>query len=157
MARFGRGQADATVTAMAWSRTVELEVLVWVPKRSSWVPSDDVRNVQKHTESYWATVTDSQPGAPDSTGIPGPTVSSVRSELRTRVYYTFEAHQWRRGQKAAASGSGPQDVHWPDTPLGPGERVMSRHESYTLTLAADGKQHEASLPEGEWRGFTAGD
>jgi hypothetical protein len=156
MALFGRRPVTATVTTMAWSRTVDLEIQQWVAKRSSWVPSDDVRNVQKHSEQYWATVTDTQPGVPDGTGIPGPTTSSTRSELRLRVYYTYEALEWRRGRTLTASGTVPDDVRWPDDPLVTNERVRSRSETYAATFAADDKKYEASLPEPQWRTLEVG-
>ena len=57
MPLFGKRQVQARVTGVAWSRVVQLERQEWVAKRSSWVPSDDVRNVEEHTESYWETVT----------------------------------------------------------------------------------------------------
>jgi hypothetical protein len=71
MPLFGKRQVQARVTGVAWSRVVQLERQEWVARRSSWVPSDDVRNVEKHTESYWETVTDMQPGMPGAAGIPG--------------------------------------------------------------------------------------
>ncbi len=89
MPLFGRRPVDAVVTGVAWSRVVRLERQEWVAKRSSWTPSDDVRNVKKHTESYLATVTDTQPGMPDANGIPGPPTTTTRMEPRVRIYYTY--------------------------------------------------------------------
>ena len=71
MPLFGKRPVQARVTGVTWSRVVQLERQEWVPKRSSWVPSDDVRNVEKHTESYVAAVNDMQPGMPGSGAIPG--------------------------------------------------------------------------------------
>lgn len=58
MALFGKRQVDAQVSDMTWSRLVQLERQQWVRKRGSWAPSEGTRNVEKHTETYWDTVTD---------------------------------------------------------------------------------------------------
>jgi len=63
------------------------------------------------------------------TGIPGPSVSTARSELRTRVYYTYEVQEWRKGRTLSAEGADQGYVKWPDSPLEPGERVRSRKET----------------------------
>jgi hypothetical protein len=65
---FFRRHVDAEVTAFAWTRTVDMEQQQWVDKRSGWPPSEETRNVQRHQETYWETVTDWQPGAPNATG-----------------------------------------------------------------------------------------
>jgi hypothetical protein len=155
MALFRARQVDASVVAVAWSRVVQLERQEWIAKRGASSPGE-ARNVEKHSETYWATVTDTKPGAPDMTGIPGPSVSTARSELRTRVYYTYEVQEWRKGRTLSAEGADQGYVKWPDSPLEPGERVRSRQETYSATFAAAGKRYEATLPERDWRALIPG-
>jgi hypothetical protein len=155
MALFRARQVDAQVVTVAWSRVVQLERQEWIAKRGASSPGE-ARNVEKHSETYWATVTDTKPGAPGMNGIPGPSVSTVRSELRTRVYYTYEVQEWRKGRTLSAEGADQGDVKWPDSPLEPEERVRSRQETYSATFAAAGKQYEATLPERDWRAVIPG-
>jgi hypothetical protein len=156
VALFGRRQVDATVVALAWSRVVVVASQHWVARRSSEHPGAEVRNLQTHTENYWLPVVDGMPGPPADGALPGPTVSSTRTELRTRVYYTYDQVEWGEGRSLTADGSGPADVRWPDEPLAEGEAVRSRRESYTATFTSAGKQYEASLPEHEWRALEPG-
>ena len=156
MALFGKRQVDAQVSAMTWSRVVQLERQEWVRKRGSWVPSDETRNVEKHSETYWDTVTDMTPGAPDANGIPGLSVSSTRTELRTRFYYTYEALEWHKGRTLRASGTSPSGVAWPEYTLESGEQVRDRKERYEATFTTADKRYEASLTEQEWRGLEPG-
>ena len=156
MGLFGKRQVDAQVCAMTWSRVVQLERQEWVRRRGSWVPSDETRNVEKHSETYWDTVADMTPGAPDANGIPGPSVSSTRTELRTRVYFTYELREWHKGRTLRASGAGPSDVAWPEYTLEAGERVRGEKESYEVTFTTADKRYEASLTEQEWRGLEPG-
>jgi hypothetical protein len=156
MSIFGKRQVRARVTGVAWSRVVQLERQEWVAKRSNWVPSDDVRNVKKHTESYLAAVTDTQPGMPDANGIPGPPTMSTRMEPRFRTYYTFEMLEWHKGAAPQASGTSQDGVAWPADELGPGERVRSKKETYTATFSAGGKSYEVTLTEQEWRALEPG-
>src|ERR1700759_1180915 len=151
MALFGARRVDVQVTAVAWSRTVQMEQREWVSGRGSWHPGDEGRNVEKNTGSYWAMVTDTTPGAPDMSGIPGPSTSSTRSELRTRGYYTYEVQEWHKGRTLRASGADQDSVAWPDFTLAPGERVRDRKEVYSVTFASAGKRFETTLPEQEWR------
>jgi hypothetical protein len=156
MPLFGKRQVQARVTGVAWSRVVQLEQQEWVAKRSSWVPRDDVRNVKKHTESYLATVTDTQPGMPDANGMPGPPTTSTRIEPRFRTYYTFEALEWHKGAAPQASGTSQDGVAWPAYELGPGERVRDKKETYSATFSAGDKRYEATLPEAQWRALAPG-
>jgi len=156
MPLFGKRQVQAQVTGVAWSRVVQLERREWVAKRSSWVPSDDVRNVEKHNESYLATVTDTQPGVPDANGIPGPPTISTRMEPRFRTYYTFEALEWHKGAALRAAGTSQDGVAWPAYELGPGERVREKKESYSATFTAGDKSYKTTLPEQEWRALEPG-
>jgi hypothetical protein len=151
MALFGKRQVDAQVSDMTWSRVVQLERQQWVRKRGTWAPSEGTRNVEKHTETYWDTVTDMTPGAPNADGIPGPPSSSTRTELRTRFYYTYESLEWRKGRTLRAAGTGPSGVAWPDYTLEPEERIRDEEETYAVTFTAADKRYEASLPEQEWR------
>jgi hypothetical protein len=144
------------VTGVTWSRVVQLERQEWVAKRSSWVPSDDVRNVKKHTESYLAAVTDTQPGMPDANGMPGPPTTTTRMEPRFRTYYTFETLEWHKGAAPQASGTSQDGVAWPAYELGPRERVRNQTETYTANFAAGDKTYEAKLPEQEWRALRPG-
>ena len=96
------------------------------------------------------------PGAPDANGIPGPSVSSTRTELRTRVYFTYELREWHKGRTLRASGAGPSDVAWPEYTLEAGERVRGEKESYEVTFTTADKRYEASLTEQEWRGLEPG-
>jgi hypothetical protein len=192
MPLFGKRQVQARVTALTWSRLVQLERQEWVAERSSWVPGDDVRNVKKHTESYWETVTDLRPGMPGAAGFPGtpgaggipgmpgaggipgmpgsdgtpgmpgaggfpgtPT-PSTHMEPRTRVYFTYEALEWHKGEALRAWGTSQDGVAWPARELGPDERVGGRTESYSATFSAGDKQYEAALPEREWRALAPG-
>ena len=158
MALFRRRPVDALVTAVTWTRTVQLERLEWVAKRSDWGPPDGARNVKQHTETYWASPTDPMPpGAPTMTGGPGAGVSPTRTELRTRVYYTYEAQVWHKGRSLQASGGGHGDVKWPDYTLEPGERARDRRETYSVIFTAEDKQYEKTFPEQEWRAFSPGD
>jgi hypothetical protein len=158
MALFHGRSVDALVTAVTWSRTVQLERLEWVAKRSDWGPPDGARNVKQHTETYWASPTDPvSPSGPTMTGGPGAGVSPTRTELRTRVYYTYEAQVWHKGRSLQASGYGGGDAKWPDYTLEPGERVRDRRETYSVTFTAGDKQYEKAFPEQEWRAFAPGD
>ena len=156
MALFGRRQVDATVTALAWSREVVVASQHWVARRSSVHPGRGVRNLQTHNENYLARVVDGRPGPPADGARPGPAVGSAQTEFRLRVYYTYEEVEWRAGRSLTAAGTGQAGVRWPDEPLGAGEAVKSRHESYTATFTAAGRQYEASLPEQEWRALEQG-
>jgi hypothetical protein len=80
----------------------------------------------------------------------------MRQELQTRVYYTYEVLEWRKGRTLAADGTDPSAVSWPDYTLDPGERVRSTKEDYQVTFAAGDKQYETSLPEGQWRDLEPG-
>lgn len=141
---------------MTWSRLVQLEQQEWVHKRGSWVPPYDTRNVEKHTETYWQTVTDMTPGTPNANGIPGPGTPSTRMELQTRVYYTYELMEWHKGRTLQASGSGSHEVAWPEYTLQPKERVGNQKETYEVTFTGADKQYKTSLPEQEWRGLELG-
>ena len=156
MPLFGKRQVQAQVTGVAWSRVVQLERQEWVAKRASWTPSDGVRNVEKHTESYLATVTDTTPGPPDANGMPGPPTTSTRLEPRFRTYYTYEQLEWHKGAELRAGGTGQDGVAWPAYELGPGERVRSEQETYTATFTDGDKSYEATLPEQEWRTLEPG-
>jgi hypothetical protein len=158
MALFRGRSVDALVTAVRWSRTVQLERLEWVAKRRDWGPPEGARNVKQHTETYWASPTDPvSPSAPTMTGGPGAGVSPTRTELRTRVYYTYEAQVWHKGRSLQASGYGGSDAKWPDYTLQPGERVRDRRETYSVTFTAGDKQYEKEFPEQEWHAFAPGD
>lgn len=156
MALFGKRQVDAQVSAMTWSRVVQLERQEWVRKRGSWAPSEGTRNVEQHTETYWDTVTDMTPGMPDANGIPGPPASSTRTELRTRFYYTYESLEWHKGRTLHSLGTGPSDVACPEYTLEPGERVRDLKETYEVTFTTADKRYEASLTEQVWRGLEPG-
>jgi hypothetical protein len=183
MPLFGKRQVQARVTGVAWSRVVQLERQEWVAKRSSWVPSDDVRNVEEHTETYLETVTEMRPGMPGSVGFPGTPGSggiagmpsaggipgmpnsgalpgaptpSTHLEPRTRVYYTYEALEWHKGADLRAWGTSQEGVAWPARDLGPGERVGDKEETYSATFAAGDKSYEVTLPEQEWRALEPG-
>jgi hypothetical protein len=96
------------------------------------------------------------PGIPDANGIPGSNVSSTRTELRTRFYYTYESLEWYKGRTLHASGTGPGDVAWPEYTLESGEQVRDRKESYEATFTTADKRYEATLTEQEWRGLAPG-
>jgi hypothetical protein len=159
MALFGKRHVVAQVTGLTWSRVVQLERRQWDQKRGMFVPSGETRNVQKHTEQFWATVTDMIPGTPDANGIPGPPTPVPRQELQTRVYFTYEVLQWHKGRTLTAEGTDPSAVAWPDyppDPPDPAERVRSKTEGYQVTFAAGDKQYETALPEAEWRDLEPG-
>ena len=156
MPLFGKRPVDAVVTGVAWSRVVQLERQEWVAKRGSWTPSDDVRNVKKHTGSYVGAVTGTQPGMPDANGIPGAPTTTTRMEPRLRIYYTYEQLEWHKGAELKASGTGQDGVTWPEYQLGPRDRVRDKKETYTATFAAAGETYEAMLPEQEWRALEPG-
>ena len=150
MALFRRREVSATVTAVAWSRTVTLESQRWVSKWSVSPPRDGVRNVRKQTTAI--VLANQPPGS----GIPGPTVAGQSTQVRPQGYYTYETVEWGEGRVLTASGTDPGDVRWPEEPLNAGERVRSRSESYTLTLDTGGQQHQATVPEQEWRALPVG-
>lgn len=156
MPLFGKRQVQAQVTGVAWSRVVQLERQEWVAKRSGWVPGDGVRNVEKHTESYMATVTDTTPGPPDANGMPGPPTVTTRMEPRFRTYYTFELLEWHKGATPRAAGTSQDGVAWPVYELGPSDRVRDRKESYSATFSVGDKTYQTTLPEQEWRALTPG-
>jgi hypothetical protein len=156
MPLFGKRQVQARVTGVAWSRVVQLERQEWVAKRSGRVPSDDVRNVQKHTESYLETVTDTQPGPPDANGMPGPPTVSTRMEPRFRTYYTFEMLEWHKAAEHRAAGTSQDGVTWPAYELGPRERVRDKRESYSATFSVGDKSYQTTLSEQEWQALAPG-
>jgi hypothetical protein len=153
---FFRRHVDAEATAVAWTRTVDMEQQQWVGKRSGRQPSGEARNVQRHQETYWESVTDWQPGPPNADGTPGPQQPITRQELRTRTFYTYEALEWRAGRTLTASGTDRNEVHWPKYTLAPGERVRGKSETYSVTFIAPAKQYEATLDETQWRTLTLG-
>ena len=155
MALFRR-HIDAEATAFAWTRTVDMEQQQWVGKRSERQPGGEARNVQRHQETYWETVTDSQPGPPNADGTPGPQQSMIRQEMRTRTIYTYEALEWREGRTLTASGAGRKHVWWPEYTLAPGERVRGKAEAYSVTFTASAKQYETTLDETQWRALALG-
>ena len=155
MALFRR-HIEAEATAFAWTRTVDIEQQMWVSKRSEWQPRGEIRNVQRHQETYWETVTDWQPCPPDADGTPGPQQSTTRQELRTRTLYTYEALEWCPSGTLTASGADQNGVHWPEYALEPGERVRGKAETYSVTFTGPAKQYEATLEETQWRTLTLG-
>jgi hypothetical protein len=155
MALFRR-HIDAEATAFAWTRTVDMEQQQWVSRRSAWQPSGETRDVQRHQETYWETVTDRQPGPPNADGMPGPQQLVTRQELRTRTFYAYEALEWREGRTLTASGADRDDVRWPEYTLAPGERVRGRTETYSVAFTAPARQYETTLREAQWRALTLG-
>jgi hypothetical protein len=154
MALFGRRQVDARVTSLTWTRFVQLERQQWVSKRGSRVPSEGTRNVKKHVKTYWAAPND--PPATASTAVLSSSASATRTQLRTLVYYTYQALEWRTGRALNTSGSGRDDVAWPEVTLESGERIRDKKETYTVTFAAGDKIYQTTLPEQEWRALRPG-
>jgi hypothetical protein len=155
MALFRR-HIEAEATALAWTRTVDMEQQQWVGKRSGWQPSGETRNVERHQENYWETVTDWQPGAPNADGTPGPQQPMTRQEMRTRTFYTYEALEWRQGRTFTASGADRSEVRWPEYTIAPGERVRGKAETYSGTFTASAKQYDTTLDEAQWRTLALG-
>lgn len=155
MALFRR-HVDAEATALAWTRTVGIEQQEWVSKRSQWQPGGETRNVQRHEENHWETVTDWQPGPPGDDGMPGPQQPVTRQELRTRTFYTYEALEWRESRTLTASGADRSNVRWPEYELAPGERLRGKAETYSVTFTGPAKQYETTLGETQWRALTVG-
>jgi hypothetical protein len=148
-----RHHVDAVATAFSWTRTVDTEQQQWVGRRSEWKPAEEARNVQRHQESHWETVTEWQPGPPGAGGLPGIQQPQARQELRTRTFYTYEALK--------AAGADRNDVHWPPYSLAPGERLRGKSETYSATFTlpdkqVPDKQYEAALDEAQWRALTLG-
>ena len=157
MTLFGGRLVDARVTAMTWTRTVQLERQQWVAKRGTLLPPDGARNVEKHTETYRVAPAAPLSGGTGVPGVPGSVGAPRRARVRTRVYYTYEVQEWRKSRLLRASGDRPGDVRWPEYAPEPGERVRHQVETYMVTFAAGDKQYEKSLPEPEWRAFAPGD
>ena len=158
MTLFGGRLVDARVTAMSWTRTMQLERQEWVARRGTWLPPDGARNVEKHTETYRPARAAPLSGGTGVPGLPGGVGAHPRrAKPRTRVYYTYEVQEWRKSRLLRASGDGPGDVGWPAHTPEPGERVRHQVETYIVTFAAAGKQYDKTLPEPEWRAFTVGD
>ena len=155
MALFRR-HIEAEATAFAWTRTVDTEQQQWVSKRSGWQPSGEIRNVQRHQETHWETVTDWRPGPPGADGMPGPQQPVTRQEQRTRTFYTYEALEWCQGRTLTASGADRNDVYWPEYSLAPGERIRGKAETYSATFTAPARQYQTTLDEAQWRTFTLG-
>lgn len=151
-----RRHVDAEATALAWTRTVGIEQQEWVSKRSEWKPGGDTRNVERHQESHWETVTEWEPGQAGADGMPGPQQPVTRQELRTRTFYLYETLEWRESRTLTASGADQDDVSWPDYELDPGERVRRQVETYSVTFTGPGKQYETTLDESQWRGLALG-
>lgn len=154
MTLFGGRLVDARVTAVTWTRTMQLERRQWVARRGTGLPPDGARNVEKHTETYRVA-----PAAPLSggAGVPGNVGAPRRARVRTREYYTYEVQEWRKTRLLRASGDRPGDVMWPEYAPEPGERVRHQVETYMVTFAAAGKRYDKSLPELEWQAFAPGD
>jgi hypothetical protein len=155
MALFRR-HIDAEATAFAWTRTVDLEQPQWVSKRSEWRPGGETRNVERHNESYWETITDWQPGPTGTDGMPGPQQPVTRQEFRTRTFYTYEALEWRESRTFRASGADRSDVRWPEYTLEPEERVRGQAEKYSVTFTGPTKSYEKTLDETQWRVLALG-
>ena len=157
MRLFGRRPVNATVTALTWERVVMVEILRWHAQRSSSRPLDPgVRNVRQHTEPYWGPGAGSQPGMPDSAGIPGPAVGNTSVNLSLRGYYTYDQLEWEPSRSVSASGAGSGGVEWPEVTLGPGEQIRSRRETHTATFGGGGREYRAGLPEPQWRALEPG-
>jgi hypothetical protein len=155
MALFRR-HVDAEATAFAWTKTVVMEQQEWVGKRSGWQPNGETRNVQRHEESIWESVTDWQPGPPNADGTPGPQQPMIRQELRRHTYYTYEELEWPKGRTLTASGADQNEVRWPDYTLALGERVRGKAETYSVTFTASAKQYETTTDEAQWRTLALG-
>jgi hypothetical protein len=155
MALFRR-HVEAEATALAWTRTVDIEQQEWVSKRSQWKPGDQARNVQRHQENHWETVSEWKSGPPGADGMPGPQQRVTRQELRKRTFYTYEALEWRESRTVTASGADRDDVRWPEYALAPGERIRSKAETYSATFTGPAKQHETTLDETQWRALALG-
>ncbi len=151
-----RRHIDAEATALAWTRTVDLEQQEWVSKRSGWPPGGETRNVQRHQENYWETVTDWKPGPPGADGMPGPQQPVTRQEFRTRTFYKYEALEWREGRTLKISGADRNGVQWPEYTLAPGERIRGKAEIYSVTFTGPARQYETTLDETQWRTLTLG-
>ena len=78
------------------------------------------------------------------------------TQLRTLVYYTYEALEWRTGRALNASGTGRDDVAWPEVILEPGERVRDKKETCTAAFASGDKTYQTTLPEQQWRALEPG-
>jgi len=157
MTLFGGRLVDARVTAVSWTRTMQLERQEWVARRGTWLPPASARNVEKHTETYRAAPAAPLSGGTGLPGLPGSVGAPRRTRMRTRVYYKYEVQEWRKSRLLRASGDGPGDVGWPEYAPEPGERIRHQVETYMVTFAAAGKRYDKSLPELEWRAFAPGD
>jgi hypothetical protein len=153
---FLRRHVDAEATAFAWTRTIDLEQQQWVSKRSQWKPGGETRNVERHQESRWETVTEWEPGPPGADGMPGPQRPVTRQELKTRTFYTYEALEWLQSRSLIASGADRGDVRWPEYALEPGERIRTKTETYTVTFTGPAKKYETTLDETQWRALALG-
>jgi hypothetical protein len=152
-----RRHIEAEAAALAWTRTVDLEQQEWVSKRSDWGrPGGETRNVQRHEESRWETVTDWEPGPPGADGMPGPQQAVTRQELKEYTFYTYEALEWRQSRTLTASGADRSDVRWPEYVLAPGERVGRQAETYSVTFTGPSKQYQTTLDEAQWRALSLG-
>jgi hypothetical protein len=156
MALFGRRRVVGVVARLSWSRVVQLEQQEWGAKRGSWVPTGDVRNVHRHTEQFWATVTDMQAGTTGPDGTPGAPIPVTRQELQTRTYFTYELLEWHKGRTLTENGTSRSGLKWPEYALETGERVHGTKETYRVIFDAAGKQYETELPEQEWRELEPG-
>jgi len=155
MALFRR-HIEAEATALAWTRIVNIEQQEWVSKRSEWRPGGETRNVKRHEEHYWETVTDWQTGPSNADGTPGPQQPVTRQEWRTRTFYTYEALEWHESRSLTASGADRDHVRWPEYALAQGERVRSQVETYSVTFTGPAKRYETTLDEAQWRALTIG-
>lgn len=156
MALFGKRQVKAQVLSLSWRRVIQMDRQVWERTRSTVRPTGAVKDLERHVEQYWETVTHSHPGTADGTGATGSPTTTRRQVERTRSYFTYEELVWIKGRTLTAKGTDPSAVAWPEYTLEPNERISGREEAHEVIFAAGERTYAASPPEEEWRDLEPG-
>lgn len=150
---------DATVIALHWERTVEIERGHWRFRRTTWKPwGDNVRNVRAtHVEESETVFDNTRPQAVRG----GMSPDRKHTVMAKHTYFEYEEFECLGHRSLRAEGDSPADVRWPESTFGPDrQRVIERQETYraTFTARTDSGKHgyAAELDETTWRTLKVG-
>ena len=120
--------AEAVASGFTWYRSVQIDGLVWVKRKSRQKPSGEVRNLK---------------------------VRHAYDDDRRR--YTYQTREWRKKRTVSDSGRSQASARWPQYELGKDEKFRERHESYTATFTSeDGRDYTANVPFDRWESLEEG-
>ncbi len=164
---FRTSEEQATVTAMSWERSIQVEERRWV-KEDGWdLPRDarlirkgeekkGTKKVQTGTEKVKVGKKDLGNGFFEDVYEDKP-VYKEEPVYATKYYY--EVQRWFDDRTERSKGSGTDGLRWPDVRIGPNEREGTRTQTYKVTVqtAKDKKTYDyAAKDEASYKRFTVG-